>query len=315
MANVRLWLCTVIISVSSCNLFAQDTDAFLTKPDSLLTFSDSLSIFQLIDSLLTLDELNDYSQLAFRIGYNSNVLWAGRTLGIDQFGLAPGISYYHKSGLFADASFFWSKDFEPNYYLTILSAGYMHTFSRHFSAMASYDRYFYNLEDEYIPYSNAVTLSPFLEFHPVNFRVDYTYYFGERSVHRVMPSVGVTLEKSNLFKIDKVSFMPSVFMLMGNETFSEIIFPTTRAEWIAAYIRVRQGLPWYRIETRNVFGVMNYAIMLPLNVRHKQMNFSFSYTYNIPKALPGETLTLSESSFLSASLSWFINLNTKKSPL
>ncbi len=263
MANVRLWLCTVIISVSSCNLFAQDTDAFLTKPDSLLTFSDSLSIFQLIDSLLTLDELNDYSQLAFRIGYNSNVLWAGRTLGIDQFGLAPGISYYHKSGLFADASFFWSKDFEPNYYLTILSAGYMHTFSRHFSAMASYDRYFYNLEDEYIPYNNAVTLSPFLEFHPVNIRVDYTYYFGERSVHRVMPSVGVTLEKSNLFKIDKVSFMPSVFMLMGNETFSEIIFPTTRAEWIAAYIRVRQGLTWYRIETRNVFGIMNYAIMLP----------------------------------------------------
>jgi hypothetical protein len=269
----------------------------------------------LIDSLLTLDELSDYSQLAFRLGYNSNVLWAGRTLGIDQFGLAPGISYYHKSGLFADASFFWSKDFEPNYYLTILSAGYMHTFSRHFSAMASYDRYFYNLEDEYIPYNNAVTLSPLLEFYPANIRVDYTYYFGERSVHRVMPSIGVSLEKSNLFKIDKVSFMPSVFMLMGNETFSEIIFPTTRAEWVAAYIRVRQGLTWYRIETRNVFGVMNYAIMLPLNVRHKQMNFSFSYTYNIPKALPGETLTLAESSFLSASLSWFINLNTKKSPL
>lgn len=314
MGNIRLWIGTLIISVSS-QTAAQDTDSFLTKPDSLLTFSDSLSIFQLIDSLLTLDELNDYSQLAFRIGYNSNVLWAGRTLGIDQFGLAPGISYYHKSGLFADASFFWSKDFEPNYYLTILSAGYMHTFSRHFSAMASYDRYFYNLEDEYIPYNNALTLSPLLEFYPVNIRVDYTYYFGERSVHRIMPSIGVTLEKSKLFKIDKVSFMPSVFMLMGNEMFSEIIFPTTRAEWVAAYIRVRQGLPWYRIETRNVFGVMNYAIMLPLNVRHKQMNFSFSYTYNIPKALPGETLTLSESSFLSASLSWFINLNTKKSPL
>lgn len=315
MGNIRLWIGTLIISVSSQIIAAQDTDSFLTKPDSLLTFSDSLSIFQLIDSLLTLDELNDYSQLAFRIGYNSNVLWAGRTLGIDQFGLAPGISYYHKSGLFADASFFWSKDFEPNYYLTILSAGYMHTFSRHFSAMASYDRYFYNLEDEYIPYNNALTLSPLLEFYPVNIRVDYTYYFGERSVHRIMPSIGVTLEKSKLFKIDKVSFMPSVFMLMGNEMFSEIIFPTTRAEWVAAYIRVRQGLPWYRIETRNVFGVMNYAIMLPLNVRHKQMNFSFSYTYNIPKALPGETLTLSESSFLSASLSWFINLNTKKSPL
>lgn len=315
MGNVRLWLSMLILSVSSHVLYAQDTDALLSKPDSLLTFSDSLSIFHLIDSLLNLDELNDYSQLALRLSYNSNVLWAGRTLGIDQFGLAPGISYYHKSGLFADASFFWSKDFEPNYYLTILSAGYLHTFSRHFSAMASYDRYFYNLEDEYIPYNNALTLSPLVEFHPVTIRVDYTYYFGERSVHRIMPSVGVTLEKSNLFKIDKVSFMPSVFMLMGNETFSEIIFPTTRAEWVAAYIRVRQGLPWYRIETRNVFGIMNYAFMLPLNIRHKQLNFSFSYTYNIPKALPGETLTLSKSSFLSASVTWLFSLKPKKSPL
>lgn len=315
MGNVRLWLSTLILLVSSHGLYAQDTDALLSKPDSLLTFSDSLSIFHLIDSLLNLDELNDYSQLALRLSYNSNVLWAGRTLGIDQFGLAPGISYYHKSGLFADASFFWSKDFEPKYYLTILSAGYMHTFSKRFSVMGSYDRYFYHLADEYIPYNNALTLSPFLEFKPVNFRVDYTFYFGERSAHRIMPSLGVTLEKNKLFKLDKVSVMPSLFVLMGNETFSEIIFPSTRAEWIAAYIRVRQGLSWYRIETRNVFGVMNYAIMLPLNVRHKQMNFSFSYTYNIPKALSGETLTLSESSFLSASLIWLFDLNRKKSPL
>ena len=57
------------------------------------------------------------SQLAVRLSYNSNVLSAGRTLGIENFGLAPGLSYYHKSGLYADVSGYWSKDFDPSYYL------------------------------------------------------------------------------------------------------------------------------------------------------------------------------------------------------
>lgn len=37
-----------------------------------------------------------------RMGYNSNVVAASRTLGFNQFGVAPGISFYHKWGLYAD---------------------------------------------------------------------------------------------------------------------------------------------------------------------------------------------------------------------
>ncbi|MBX2962831.1 MAG: hypothetical protein KF687_09985 [Cyclobacteriaceae bacterium] len=304
----------MLLSVSSC-LYAQDTDAFLYKQDSLLTFSDSLDIFRLIDSLMNLEALNT-SQLALRLAYNSNVLWAGRTLGIDQFGLGPAISYYHKSGLFADLSSFWSKDLEPKYYLTILTGGYIHSFSKKFSMIASYDHYFYNLEDSYIPYSNAITITPFYEIKPVNIRLDYTFFFGDYSVHRIMPSVGLTLKKENVFKkIDRVSLMPTIFVLFGDQVFNEIVLPSTRQEWIAAIIRVRQGLPWYTIETRRVFGLMNYALTAPLSIRHNQWNFTASYTYNIPKALPGESLTLDNSSFLSASFTWFFDLKRKKSPL
>ena len=315
MCRNRRWFSIILISVSSCNLFAQDTDALLYKPDSLLTFSDSLNIFRLIDSLMNMEELNNSSQLALRLAYNSTVLWAGRTLGIEQFGLAPGVSYYHKTGLFADVSSFWSKDFEPKYYLTILTGGYMHSFSKQFSLIASYDHYFYNLEDDYIPYNNAITVTPFYELKPVTFRLDYSFFFGDYSVHRLMPSVGVTLQKKNILKLDRISFFPTVFVLFGDQTFSEIILPTTRQEWIAALIRVRQGLPWYTIETRRVFGLMNYAITAPLSIRNKNWNFTASYTYNIPKALPGETLTLDNSSFLSASFTWFFDLNRKKSAL
>jgi len=71
----------------------------------------SLSIFQLIDSLMQLPSTFEArSSLAARIGFNSNILAASRTLGFNQFGLSPGISYYHKSGLYLDATAYWSQD-------------------------------------------------------------------------------------------------------------------------------------------------------------------------------------------------------------
>lgn len=314
MRCIRGIVCCFLISVSSLNLWAQDTDSLAYRSNMLLNFNDSLSIFKLIDSLLTLEELNA-SQIAVRLSYNSNVLWAGRTLGIDNFGLAPGLSYYHKTGLFADFSAFWSNDFEPKYYLTVLSGGFMHSLSRKLSFIASYDHYFYNLESEYIPFSNTLTVSSFLDLKPVTFRLDYSFYFGEEMAHRLMPSIGLTLKKKRFLNIDRISFSPSVYMLMGNSTITEITFPETNREWIAAYIRMRQGLPWYTITTKNVFGIMNYAFMAPITITHNAWSFSVSYAYNIPKALPGETLVLSNNSFLSASITHFFDLRSKKSSL
>jgi hypothetical protein len=313
MKTVKGCLILVILSVSSPTK-AQDTDSLFRDPENL-TFNDSLSIFRLIDSLMNLQAGAPSSQLAVRLSYNSNVLWAGRTLGIDHFGLAPGLSYYHKTGLFADISGYWSKDFEPTYYLTIFSGGYMHVFSPRFSIIASYDHYLYNLEDEYIPFNNAITISPYVDLKAVTFRLDYSFYFGERTVHRLMPSLGLNLRKKGLLGIDKVSFTPGVYMLLGNETVTEISIPSNRQEWVAAYLRMRQGLPWYIIRSQDVFGIMNYSFMVPVHITHKNWNISLSYAYNIPKALPGETLTLSESGFLAASLTYFIDLKSKKSSL
>jgi hypothetical protein len=89
-------------------------------------------------------------------------------------------------------------------------------------------------------------------------------------------------------------------------------YPETVRELIR---RVRQGLPWYEVTERNEFGLMNYTISAPLSVTYKNFNLTFTYNYNIPKALPGETLTYSESSFLSGSLSYFIGLRRSKTGL
>ncbi|MEQ8425859.1 MAG: hypothetical protein RIA63_14170, partial [Cyclobacteriaceae bacterium] len=100
------------------------TNIELSELDSILSLEDSLSIFNLIDSLIQL-ETSSKSQIAVRVGYNSNAASSGRTLGISQFGLSPGVSYYHKSGAYLDASGYWSTEYDPSYYLTILSAGYI----------------------------------------------------------------------------------------------------------------------------------------------------------------------------------------------
>lgn len=287
---------------------AQEADSLLLADiDDVLTFEDSLSIFNLIDSLLQYGE-PIRSQFALRMGYNSNVQSAGRTLGIENFGLAPAVSYYHKSGLYADVSGFWSKDFEPSYYLTVASVGYMRSFSKRFSIMGGYDRYFYNTpsENSYIPYKNTLSATPMLEFGPLLLSVNYAFYFGDAHAHRIMPGLSVMLEKKNVKWIDRIAVSPSFFALYGNETLTSIeyVAPTTLREALENF--KKYGTRFSVVQTtRNVFGIMNYAASVPVSIGFKNWGVTFTYTYNIPKALPGEPLTLSESSYLSGSVTYF----------
>jgi hypothetical protein len=294
MDKVRCWL--FIICMVASGVQAQDTDSLFAPADTTFSASDSLNIFNLIDSLLNNSEVSG-SQLALRLSYNSNVLSAGRTLGIENFGLAPGISYYHSSGFYGDVSGYWSKDFEPAYYLTIVSLGYMKDFSKRFSLMAGYDRYLYSIgEDYYIPFKNTFYITPILEFKPISLTGNYSFYSGDETAHRIMPGLSVTLQKRKFRKIDRVALIPSFFILFGNQVV------TTHK-----YFETRRGT--ITIETsKNVFGVMNYAISVPLSINIDHWSFSFTYAYSIPKALPGETLTFSESTYLSASLTYFIEL-------
>ncbi|HEY0654880.1 MAG TPA: hypothetical protein VGD65_17200 [Chryseosolibacter sp.] len=310
--GLRCWL-SLLILASASGLRAQDADA-LFHADTTISAQDSLSIFNLIDSLLELQE-SQSSQLALRLSYNSNVLSAGRTLGIENFGLSPGVSYFHTSGLYADATAFWSKNFEPSYYLTVLSAGYMRDFSQHFSVMAGYDKYIYNFkgQDVYIPYRNTLSATPMVEVKPFSLSVNYSFYFGDQYAHRVMPGMMATLQKKKLWNFDRVSLSPSFFLLWGNEIISTIEYvpPATLRE---LFQNLRDYGTRYRtvITENQVFGIMNYAISVPLNISYKNWGFSVTYIYNIPKALPGEPATLSESTFLTGSLMYLIDLRSRK---
>ncbi len=296
------------LSVCSLLASAQQTDTTLNditlhELDSILTQEDSLSIFNLIDSLLQVSDVNNTSSLAVRLGYNSNAASNNRSLGINQFGLSPGASYYHKSGAYLDVSGYWSTEYNPGYYLTILSAGYIGVISKHWSFLGEYSRYLYSdLGDSVtISYKNSVGLSNFIDVKPFTFRLDYTLLFGEKTGHRIMPGVMLNLQKKNWKNIDRVLFYPSFNLLFGSEQYERLV-PYERT-LLGNLIRIRNGLPLYYEETGTDFGVLNYSFTAPLSIRVKNWNFLLSYTYNIPKLLSNEVdVGITNSGFVAASI-------------
>jgi hypothetical protein len=231
------------------------------------------------------------------------VVSASRTLGFNQFGLAPGLSYYHKTGLYADLTGYWSDEYDPSYYLTVATLGYMNSPTRWWSFMTEYSRYIYTntSEDQYIAYNNNLGVSNFFDVKLLTFRLDYQFYFGDKQAHRINPSLIINLEKTKWGKIDRLSFYPTCSVLFGSEQITETI-PYAQT-YIGILFRLRRGLPLYYEQTTTEFGVLNYSFVAPLAVTIKDWTFIASYTYNIPKALPGETLSLTDSGYLSASIS------------
>lgn len=279
------------------------SDPYIAELDSLLSGSSGTDFLTLLDSLINIPAPSLRSQLLVRLGYNSNVVSASRTLGFNQFGMAPGASYYHKSGLYVDATGYWSKEYEPNYYLTVGSVGYLNSPTTWWSFMAEYSRYMYSKlnEDEYIAYKNNVGVSNFFDVGLFTFRLDYQFYFGDKVAHRINPSVMLNLQKRKWGKIDRIAFYPAFSALFGSEQITQTI-PYSRT-LIGIIYRVRNGLPLYYEETNTKFGILNYSLAVPVAITVNQWTLIISYTYNIPKSLPGETINLVDTGYLSASIS------------
>ncbi len=313
----KAWPALLII-LSCATLQAQEPDSLLKNDiiiaefDSLLNSEDSLSIFQMIDSMLSAPDVAaiEKSQLAIRLGYNSNAVAASRTLGINQFGLAPGISFYHKSGLYADATGYWSSEYDPNYYLTILSGGYMKTVGKHWTFLTEYSHYFYSDhgDDISVPYTNNIGVSNFFEFGPLNIRADYSLYFGEKTAHRITPGVFLNFEKRNWHGLKRVALFPSFNVLLGIEdvtTYVPEIRQYSTRPLVIRYLEnhgISNNYTYYAEKTQKQFGVMNYSLSAPISVALKSWTFLLSYTYNIPKALKGEELSISDGGYLSFSI-------------
>ena len=358
----RLILSTlIIVAIFGLSAKSQDSDYdsllnYYLESDSILLdqlelelAADSIDILDLIDSLLYADFR--YSQFSLRWGFTSDITYAGRNFGIEQHGFGAGISYYHKTGLFADISGFWNSNLVPAYNPTILTGGYLGNFTRKWTYTISYDHFFYNQTDDdlsYYPITNSLNAATFVELGEFTIAGEYSFLFGEESAHRLRGNLMYTFSKNKLGFIDRFVFMPTASVLLGSSYIYQVnpIYPTinrqTRFEvrqimyseygedlvkylWRndrnkyielerKTYDLTKDSFINYELSASNVFGIMNYSFSVPFYFYINNFTFALSYHYNIPVALPGEDLTLEPNSYAGATLIYnipFLKKNKK----
>ena len=311
----RIKLLAVIIPLIYCTANAQvaDSSFLASKLNEELTGADSLHIFLMLDSLMQASDfpiIESESQLGLRAGYNSNITATGRPFAFGNYGLSGGLTYLHKSGLFGDLSSYYSNQYKPSLFLTTTTVGYLFNAKKNLSFAAEYSHYFYNLTDTaYVAYTNSTGLTGFYNKKFLNLRLDYALYFGSKTGHRLNPSIGLNFRKNNFLGSSRLLFYPMISVLLGIETvYAYKAYTTNRLEII---YRIRHGLPLFYEQKKNVAGIMNYGLTLPLSITLKSWILAISYTYNIPKPLTGETLTLTSGGYFAGSLTKYLNFKRK----
>ncbi len=207
-------ICLIFLFVGPWTLLAQEK-SYAEQLDALIAEMDSISIFNLIDSTLAAGTSNPYSELNIRAAYSSNVAVAGRNYGINQHGFSPGLSFYHKSGLFGDLTGYWNSAYEPSYNVTMLSFGYFGNKSN-FSYVPSYERWIYN-KDETATLFNNLSLSMSQKIKFLSLGIDYSFLFGNKTAHRLILSASGYFSIKDVWFFDAITFMPTSSVLFGND--------------------------------------------------------------------------------------------------
>lgn len=307
----RVFLILIILSRVSV---AQDSlmvssSRIITTIDSILNRSDSLAVFHFLDSMMNsnpIDLNSKGSTIAARFGYNSNITATGRPFALGNFGMNTGATYLHKTGIYGDITGYLSPEYAPSYFLTTATVGYLYASEKGKSLSAEYSRFIYNLSDNSsISYTGTFSLACLLNWKKLNLRAEYNLYHGIKIGHRFAPTLAGNFKSGKTWIFDKIQFWPGAQFLFGMEKISEFIPYSTDRRVIIE--RLRRGLPVTIERINNKYGLMNAAITAPVNFQKGNWNYMLLYTYNIPVALPGETLDLSAGGFFSFSITRYIS--------
>lgn len=241
------------------------------------------------DSTLTLaNETAEYSELVLRLNYANHALYAGRDLGVAQYVISGGASYYHKTGLFAEINGYWYSEIEPRYNLTTITAGYSATLTTQeiIGITLSYDRLFFNIGEPQTPrfprlgyepvnqatLENSLNLSLNFDFDFINFGSDYSFLFGNDQAHKLNFYISGYKAFKAVGFLDKITFSPTISALLANDNITSVRLVNTQ------YQRRRLA-----VNESNAFGLMMYDFSLPIGFHLQPLKFTFNYHYTIPQ--------------------------------
>ena len=198
----------------------------------------------------------------------------------------------------------------------------------------------------YYPITNSANASTYYDLGKFTLAGDYSFMFGEEIAHRLRFNLMYSLSGKNWGFIDRFVFLPSVSLLLGNAFIYQVnpVYPEmtlatrysirqimfqeygeTRIRYLwrndrekynqlekLTYEQYKDELATYELSEKNEFGIMNYSFTIPFFFYIKNFTIALSYYYNIPVALPGETLDLENNSYAGASLIYNIPFKKKK---
>lgn len=280
--------------------------------DSLFSELEEDSFFTLIDSLVNTPPIEDRSEVMLKFSYLSKISTMGRDMGIDQYGLSPGITYFHRSGLFSDVTGYWNSGDSMDMNYTMVTVGYMKDFGKVLGMILTYDHSFY--QGEGYDLKNSIGISSYLSFNLMDLGLDYILLFGNTTAHRINLSLSGYFRKKEVLLFDKITFTPKVSAMLGT---SNVVNDHYTMDQIRRYLpssdRVRGGRNqltndqisnYYNVDEGKEFGIMNYNFSLPIKLYIKKFGIGFSYNFNIPVPLPGEDVVFPSYSYYSLSTTY-----------
>ncbi len=207
------WLAYVVLSCIVFTCSAQNSESsFEDQLAQLELEMDSLSIFNFLDSIIMSTPLK--SEIGIRIGYTSSRLAAGRDFNTEQRGFSPGISYYHKSGAYADFTSFFDNQSDEALTQSQLHMGYLWLPSNKWT-INPYAEKTFNHQDLEFDLTQSLGTSLGYDFKITEATLDYSFLWGRKSGHRLIASLNKSITIKKVPLIETLTLYPSFSTNIG----------------------------------------------------------------------------------------------------
>lgn len=269
------------------------------------------------------------AEINVRVNYTSRAVFSGREFGVREWMSTPSITYYAKSGFYADLSGYYFSQSLPHYELTALSAGYLGIVSDRVTLSGELGRTFLSQtsQQNLLPYSGNLSMS-YLITPVFSANADYYLMFGNATAHRARLSVSAFVSKkivNSAVGLKRISCIPALVTIFGTETSAYNVYqpavtattPVTAATTAAErrLLRIQQRLQAKKNGTvtttteaaTDKFGLMAIDLTVPLRATFTGFRLGLTNHLVKPfKVYADEDLPTNPIYYADVSLTWII---------
>ena len=268
------------------------------------------------------------AEINVRVNYTSRAVFSGRDFGVHEWMSTPSITYYAKSGFYADLSGYYLSESLPHYELTALSVGYLGIVSSYFAVTGELSRTILSQKGQQnlLPYSAdasvTYTISPLLSA-----TTDYNLLFGNATAHRLRLSVSAYASRKitrSALGLKRVSLIPALTAILGTETSAFNLYQPSTAVATGStatatsrrLLRIQQRLQARKNGTTaspladtssDKFGLMAVDLSVPIRITFTSFRIGLTNHVVRPfKIYADEELSTSALYYADVSLTWII---------